>query len=271
MKTWSVADYVKELDFAARGDATGGRRALPDDQALVDQYLFVLSSAGRTTDVGDLVDPTRRWAVVVLGMTDMGTDALRALRRRADEFVHRALHDTLDIRFLGDYWQIARGNEIVGRDQIVSVLSAFALLTPCVGLFLRSTIMTVLCLPPNVVPLIATLGLMGVAGYDLRTGTSIILPVALGITVDMTTHFFTRVREEWAIDGDYPSRSRALRGTGWGIVSSTVRHGIRGLPPPFQSFHDVGVLAAWTFQWPSLQTYCSRRCSSCGRGPSGTV
>jgi predicted RND superfamily exporter protein len=251
VKTWSIVDYVQELDLAARGNAVGGKRAIPGDQALVDQYLFVLSSAGRTTDVGDLIDPTRRWAVVVMGMTDMGTDALRALRRRTDEFVHRDLHDAVDIRFLGDYWQIARGNEIVGRDQIVSVLGAFVLLTPFVGLFLRSTILTVLCLPPNIVPLIATLGIMGFMGYDLRTGTSIILPVALGITVDMTTHFFTRVREEWALDGDYPqSVRRALRGTGWGIVSSTVTL-VMGfaayLVPPFESFHDVGVLAAWTF------------------------
>lgn len=250
VKTWSVVDYVKALDAAARPDASG-RKGVPDDQALVEQYLFVLSSAGRTTDLGDLIDPTRHWGVVVLGMTDMGTDALRALRRRVDAFVHDDLHDALEVRFLGDYWQIARGNEIVGRDQIVSVLGAFALLTPFIGFFLRSTRLTLLCLPPNVVPLMATLGLMGIAGYDLRTGTSIILPVALGITVDMTTHFFTRVREEWQVDPDYPRAvRRAIRGTGWGIVSSTLTL-VLGfaayLVPPFQSFHDVGVLAGWTF------------------------
>src|SRR5262249_53017628 len=55
VKTWSIVDYLKELDAVARD---GTERRLPESEDLVSQYLLLLSSGGRTSDVGMLIDPT---------------------------------------------------------------------------------------------------------------------------------------------------------------------------------------------------------------------
>jgi predicted RND superfamily exporter protein len=223
---------------------------LPDDDALVAQYLLLLSMSGDGTDVSTVLDGTEHLGTIALGTTDLGTERLRDLRRDADRFIHDRLGDALDVRFVGDYWEVSRGNDMLARDQAISLISSFVLILPLVAVFLRSFQLTLLCIPPNVLPVLAALGLMGVVGYPLRTGTSIVLPVSLGIAVDTTTHFLTRVREEWLIDRDYPAAvRRAMIGTGWGMTSSTLAL-VMGFcayqVPEFQSFHHVGILSSWT-------------------------
>jgi predicted RND superfamily exporter protein len=247
VKTWSVVDYVKELHHAIGGP--GAARRLPESAEQVAQYLLLLSSGGSTSDLATLVDPTGRFASVVLGTTDLGTDTLRTLRRRADAFVAERLGGRLDLRFVGDYWEVSRGNSILAADQLQMTLGSVLLILPLAGLFLRSVRLTLLCLPPNFLP-VAALGLMGFAGFPLRTGTSIVIPVTIGIAIDMTTHYLTRAREEWERDGDYPGAvRRALAGTGWSMTSSTLALVVGFVAyqvVPFQSFNDVGILASWT-------------------------
>ena len=247
VKTWSVVDYLEELNLALQ-PAQG--RNVPSSEDLVEQYLFLLASGGGNSDLPTVIAADRRHANIILGTTDLGTDHLRQLRRHADAFVRDSLHGALSIRFVGDYWEIARGNEMLAWDQMISTLSAFVLILPFVGILLRSWRLTALCLPPNVVPLLAALGLMGFAHFDLRTGTSIILPVTLGIAIDSTTHFVARAREEWMLDGSHEGAvRRAVRGTGWGMTSSTIALVVGFLAyqvPPFQTFHDVGLLASST-------------------------
>lgn len=246
IKTWSIVDHLKELDGAVRG----GDRRLPSSGDAVAQYLLLLSSGGAASDLGSMIDSQRRYASIVLGTTDMGTDRLRALRRQADRYVRDELGDVVAIRFVGDYWEIARGNEILGWDQARSTFGAFLLILPFVGMFLRSWRLTALCFLPNAIPLLAAVGLMGLAHFDLRTGTSIILPVTLGIAIDNTTHLVARAREEWLRDPRYDvAVRRAVLGTGWSMTSSTLALVVGFLAyqiPPFRTFNDVGVLASWT-------------------------
>lgn len=248
VRAWSVADYLAAMHRAAHGGTPP--EPLPTDGALVAQYLLLLSMSGDGTDLATLLDPSEHLATIALGTTDLGTEQLRDLRRDADAFIHDRLGDGLDVRFVGDYWEVSRGNDMLARDQAISLASSFLLILPLVAIFLRSTRLTLLCIPPNVLPVLATLGLMGLVGIPLRTGTSIVLPVSLGIAVDTTTHFLTRVREEWSLDRDYAAAvRRALVGTGWGMTSSTLAL-VMGFcayqVPEFQSFHHVGILASWT-------------------------
>ncbi len=249
VRAWSVVDYVTAIHRAAHGGVAPDP-PLPAGHDLVSQYLLLLSLSPDGSDLESLLDPSERYAAVALGTTDLGTDRLRVLRHETDAFVRDRLGDDLDVRFVGDYWEVSRGNDMVARDQAVSLVGSLLLILPLVGIFLRSGRLTMICIPPNVLPLLATLGLMGFAGIPLRTSTSIVLPVSLGIAVDTTTHFLTRVREEWLADHDYRGAvRRALIGTGWGMTSSTLALVVGFCAyqvPEFQSFHDVGLLASWT-------------------------
>lgn len=247
VKVWSIVDYLKELHVAAGG---GSQRVLPTDAGLLSQYLFLLSSAGRASDVSMLIDPTRRLATIMLGTDDLGTAALLDLHRRTQAFVHERLADVIEFRFAGDYWLVTRGADSLVRDFLITTLSSFALVFTIVWLFLRSTPLTLLSVAPNVIPMALALGLMGIGGMALRVGTSIILPVSLGVAVDSTIQFLARVRAEWGRDGDYRGATRrALLGTGRGMVFSSfvlVVGFLCFLIPQFAVFGDIGILGAAT-------------------------
>ena len=51
-------------------------------------------------------------------------------------------------------------------------------------------------LAPNVLPLLAALGLSGWAGIDLRIGSALIYCLGLGLAVDNTIHLVTRYLQE---------------------------------------------------------------------------
>lgn len=247
VKSWSVADHVKEMNQVFGGERPPGRH-IPESGRLIAQYLLLLSSAAMRSDLPTVLDSSEHYASIVLGTTDLGTAALRRLRERADAFVADVLHGSLVLRFVGDYWEVSRGTDVLASDQMRMTLGSLLLIFPLVGLFLRSWRLTLLCIPPNLVP-VASLGVMGFLGYPLSTATSIIIPVTIGITIDMTTHYLTRAREEWVRHGSYSQAlHQAALGTGWSVTSSTLALVVGFLAfqvPTFQSFRDLGVLASW--------------------------
>ncbi len=246
LKTWSAVDFVKELNLVVEAGAAAARR-LPDERGLIE---VLLSSARRGTDLDELIDRNRQLGAIALGTTDLGTGHLLDLAERTRAFTRDALGGALDVHFAGDYWRIARGANSLVRDLVASTVSSLLLVVLLIGVFLRSWRLTALSLLPNLVPLAAALAVMGLVPFELRVGTSIILPVALGIAVDSTVHYLARCREEFALDGDYAAAMRrSLHGTGRGMLFSAVVL-IAGflclLIPEFLVFHHVGLLASAT-------------------------
>jgi hypothetical protein len=248
VKAWSIVDYLKELDEATRGGESG--RQLPADARLIDQYLLLLSSGGRTSDVSTLIDPTRRLATIVFGTTDLGTAEMLALQERTRAFVQRELRGELEVRFVGDYWLLSRGADSLVRDLVVGLVVSSGLIFGLIALYFRSIKLTLVSMLANAVPLVSSLGLMGAAGIPLRVGTSILLPVSLGIAVDSTIQFLARVRQESTLGrGCEAAVRRALGGTGRGIVVSAavlIAGFLCFFIPEFLVFHDLGLLASWT-------------------------
>src|SRR5262249_34089696 len=107
VKTWSIADPLRELNMAAHG-GDARYRVLPDDAGAIDQYLLLLRS-GHASEVNDLLDGGgQQIATIVIGTTDLGTTALMDLHARLIERV-RTMVPALDVRFTGDYWHVSLG------------------------------------------------------------------------------------------------------------------------------------------------------------------
>ena len=64
-----------------------------------------------------------------------------------------------------------------------------------IGLLFRSVRMALLAVPANLLPVLMTLGLMGLLGIRLDVATVTIAAIVLGLVVDDTTQFLYRYRE----------------------------------------------------------------------------
>lgn len=94
-------------------------------------------------------------------------------------------------------------------------------------LLLRRWIVLFIILVPNILPLIFMAGLMGLMGINLKADTSVIFAIALGLTVDDSIHFLSRLRIElskglslpYAVKRTYMSTGKAIVITAFTLLS----------------------------------------------------
>ena len=87
-------------------------------------------------------------------------------------------------------------------EELLSSLGvAFIVIAIIITVTFRSLRMGLLSLPPNLLPLLISFGLMGVMGWSLEINSGFVFVVALGLAVDDTIHVLARVREGETRDG----------------------------------------------------------------------
>ena len=80
--------------------------------------------------------------------------------------------------------------------QIRSFTVAFLVVFGCILFGLRSLSLTLLSIPPNVLPILCAMSTMALAHIYLDVGTVMMASVALGIAVDDTVHMLTEYRRQ---------------------------------------------------------------------------
>ena len=108
--------------------------------------------------------------------------------------------------------------------QVSSFAIAFAMVALVLMLLLRSIRLGLLSLIPNVLPAAMTLGFMGLAGIRLDVATVLIASIALGISVNDTTHLMFRFKHELAATPEDPDGAirRMLLAVGRPVVGSSL-------------------------------------------------
>jgi hypothetical protein len=135
--------------------------------------------------------------------------------------------------------------------QLYSLVLAFVAITALLMIHLRSAVLGLISLIPNVFPVITILGVMGWLGISLDTVTVFCAAVALGLAVDDTVHFLKQLRNELKSRGHEQtfeqSVHRAYEITAKAMVStSTVLFFgfIMLLLSPFRPVNSFGVLSS---------------------------
>jgi predicted RND superfamily exporter protein len=113
--------------------------------------------------------------------------------------------------------------EHVVSDQATSFALAFLLVFAVVSLALRSWRFAMVAIPPNLLPVVILLGVMGFAGINLDIATVTVAAVVLGIIVDDTVHVLHRLRRELRGRVDLETAVRGVaRASGLAVVSTSL-------------------------------------------------
>jgi uncharacterized protein len=134
--------------------------------------------------------------------------------------------------------------------QIESLSLALGVIFVIMAVMFLSVKVGILAILPNVLPIVIFFGAMGWCGILLNLGTSLIAAIALGIAVDSTIHYMTRLNLELKGETDQlAAMVRALRTVGIPIVYATVALFFGFLTFAFSSFvpiQNFGILAGVT-------------------------
>jgi uncharacterized protein len=116
------------------------------------------------------------------------------------------------------------GSKYMVTNLIISLLLAVILISGVMALLFNSFRMVLISLIPNLVPLIATAGLMGYLGIAIKPSTILVFSIAFGISVDDAIHYLAKYRQELKLTGHNIRASvfQAIREAGVSMMYTSI-------------------------------------------------
>ncbi|MFU8804521.1 MAG: efflux RND transporter permease subunit [Bradymonadaceae bacterium] len=172
---------------------------IPESREQVEQlHLLISDSPDSREGVGRFVTGDFRNVRVLIRVGDVGAKALLGMTTGLEETLAELFPPESDVRYhiTGDAYVASAALDSFIRDLFFSLLLAIVIIFFMITLVFRSLKLGLISLIPNCMPLIVTIGYMGIVGVDLNATTVIIFAISLGIAVDDSIHFFARFKEE---------------------------------------------------------------------------
>ena len=196
-KTLSVTELVK---FAKQGyyNNDSSYYDLPTSQ----ERAFILNEIRNTesADSGFLenyVDSTGGKARMTTMLKNLDSDVME----KVIEDIQIALNDYFpkeryETYISGVAFVFMKGTEYLIKNLLLSLSLAILLIAIFMAFMFRSPQMILISLIPNIMPLLATAGLMGFLDIPIKPSTILVFSIAFGIAVDDTIHFLAKYRQE---------------------------------------------------------------------------
>ncbi len=192
-KSISMADFIEEMNWGFNAEDTVQRR-IPENGALISQYLLVYDG----TDLFDFVDEEYRITHINLNVNVHGANDLSLLIERLRKYLHAHPIQDVEWDIAGFGRLFADQEDLLIEGQIKSLFGALVLIFLLMLVQWRSISSALLCMVPNLSPILLIFIVMGAFGIWLDVAAAMIASVAVGIAVDDTIHvyhgFISRVK-----------------------------------------------------------------------------
>jgi predicted RND superfamily exporter protein len=192
--------------------------ALNDDQspldiyndALTRQYLFLLEgSSERDLETVVNVGPYTETRIIV-SMKDDSSASIEGLMQSLGQAIKPILPANVELVFTSyGALTVAAANEVL-KSQIISMIASLILVLGIVSLVFKSTITGVVSLIPLCMTLATMFGIMGLLGFAIDIGSSVIASIAFGIGIDYSIHFVEAIRRTYQADNPLQGIEKAL-------------------------------------------------------------
>jgi predicted RND superfamily exporter protein len=217
-KTVSMVDFIEEMNWGFNAEDPA-YRTIPDDPQLVSQYLFIYDGE----DLFDFVDPEFQISHVTLSINTHTANGIAALMDKIRSHLIEHAPPGLQWEIAGYSRLFADMEELLVKGQVYSLLSALILIFLLMLILWRSPSSALICMIPNISPILLIFIIMGLFGLWLNIATAMIASVAVGIAVDDTIHIYhgyiRRIRY-----GVQPIRAltKTFRQAGRAVVCTTI-------------------------------------------------
>ena len=251
-RTVSVGDFVEQMNwgFHAQKD---DYLTIPDDPNLISQYLFIYDGE----DMFDFIDADYQQARVTMNTNVHGANEISDLMERIEQFLDGNPLTNVKWNITGAGRLFADQETLLIKGQLYSLGGALLLIFLLMLALWRSFRDTLICMIPNLSPVLLIFIIMGWFGIWLDMATAMIASVAVGIAIDDTIHiyhgFIHRVRKGinpvFALARTYHQAGRAVMTTTIILCSQFLLLLASAFVPMghFGVLTSVGLLAALVF------------------------
>lgn len=257
-KATSVTTVLKKIRRALNGNDPDFY-ALPESRDALAQYLFLYESSGGST-LDMLVGFTYDQARLSLKMKSLDTFDARELSDFMNANIDTLFGDgKVEIIEAGGMRNYLALNDILFEGQRNSFIAALSVITVVMIIVLRSLKLGLISMIPNVLPVFATMGFMGLFGFYLDVITISFAAVIIGVAVDDTIHFFTRFKSEFGKTGNYETALKnTLSSVGRPLTFTTMILVIGNAVFLFSyllGFFKLGLLFGVAFTWALMADF----------------
>jgi predicted RND superfamily exporter protein len=198
-KVTSVADYVKRI-HKELNDGRADADIVPSDADTIAQELFVFALGGEGRHELERVaasDFSR--AQISIKLQSMSSDVVLEIVEKTDRLAKDAFAGTgIATMTTGSGKLFSILDHYLVVSQLSSFGMAFVTVFGVIFIVFRSFRFGLVTIPPNLLPVLAVLGLMGHLDISLNVATIMVASIALGVVDDDTIHFINRYRREVA-------------------------------------------------------------------------
>ena len=203
-KTLSFVDFIKDMNQSFHNE-NPEYLSIPDSKELISQYLLLYDS----DDLNDYVNPTFNHAKISVRISEHSTGDQERIINRLKEYVGQNKMPGIEIRITGRTVQVVNTVDGIVKGQVYSLATATIIIAVIMFFILKSFLMGIISVIPNLFPIAVNFGIMGFWGIPLNTATALIAAVAIGIAVDDTIHFLSEFKNKLST-GSTVSESVAL-------------------------------------------------------------
>ncbi len=189
---YSAADLVKSLN---RGFHEGNENMykIPQTPDEIAQQLFLVEGSNDVAELlSDDYSKARIMTRVEMNKSQQVAHQMPEIKAKMNEI----FNGSETVTPTGIVYLMNRTEHYLLTTSIKSFLLAFLVITLAIMVMLRSITLGLLAMIPNLLPILFTMALMPVLGISLDVGTTMIAAIALGLVVDDTIHFLSRLKTE---------------------------------------------------------------------------
>lgn len=181
----SPADFIEEMHWGYNAEKPEFRR-IPDNSNLISQYLLIYDG----DDLYDFIDEDFQTSHISLSLNIHTTSSISATMEEIRTWLTQHTPDGLAWEIAGYSRMIADMEDLLVTGQVYSLWGALGLVFLLMLFLTRSLGSALLCMIPNISPILLIFIIMGLSGMWLDVATAMIASVAVGIAVDDTIHIY---------------------------------------------------------------------------------
>lgn len=201
-QTVSLANIVKN-SYKLLNKGKKEFYTIPTDATLLSQVLFLFDMSN-SKDRRQIITDDYRKGRINLTLKNLGTRDGNLLFNDIKEILDetfadiKVTHPKFKITLTGQLAMSTRLSSYITSSQIRSFGIAFAVITLLMPIIVGSFTTGLIAMLPNIFPVVALFGVMGLFQIPLEVHTLLVAPIIIGIAVDDTIHFLTHFQMEKA-------------------------------------------------------------------------
>ncbi len=203
-KVVSITKLIERINLVLHnGDTTYERIPEPVElvekekisgREMISQYLLLYENGGGDV-LSDVVDSEYRQANLTVVLQSNSSRNLSALKKDITAFVSARFPENLKIEFSGSANISSASTMEIVSGQIISLSISLTLIFFMLIYTFRSFQQGLIAMIPLMATVLANFGIMGFLNIPLDFGTAVVSSIVIGIGVDYSIHYLSRLKE----------------------------------------------------------------------------